>query len=181
MPFYFNFNFLGFELCVIFSLPLFQHRDSTHLAPWLLAPPVFHLSLWRLSTVALDRHRSPLSLLRVRIPGYPQPLTFSFRISWTLEMDFRTLLPIVVSEKLFFVTLTLPWNCGGVTYSWQFVYTSCVCKSVCLSVKECTYFDAVLWLLFALAQALLKLVSLGQWSKSFWPKKWFNMTLLKNY
>ena len=90
-----------------------------------------------------------------------------------------------------FAFFTPPRNRWGVIFSLQFVCVSvcvcvgvCVCVSVCpdflwtkLQPNGCTDLDAVFakWLLTALAQTLLKLVTLGQSSRSRWPKMYVKM------
>ena len=83
-----------------------------------------------------------------------------------------------------------PRNRGGVIFSLQFFCVSvclgvCVCVCVCLCVRHflwtklqpngCTDLDAVFvkWLLLALAQTLLNLVTLSQWSRSQWRNTHF--------
>ena len=78
------------------------------------------------------------------------------------------------------VLITPPRNRGGVIFSLQFVSVSvclCMCVSVCpdflwtkFQPNGCTDLDAVFakWLLTALALILLKLVILGQRSRSQW-------------
>ena len=76
---------------------------------------------------------------------------------------------------------------GGVTFSLQFV---CVCVCLCLSVRHflwtkfqpngCIDLDAVFakWLLTAMAQTLLNLVTLGQRSRSQWRNTHFFFIIL---
>ena len=86
---------------------------------------------------------------------------------------------------------TPPQNRGGVIFSLQFVCVCvCVCVSVCLFVYTCVRF--CLWtkfqsngctvfakgLLTALAQTLLKLVTLGQRSRSQWRNTHFFFIVL---
>ena len=92
-------------------------------------------------------------------------------------------------EREFYVhqIITPPRNRGGVIFSLQFV---CVCLSVSLFVRLClwtkfqpngwTDLDAVFakWLLTALARTLLKLVTLGQRSKSQWRNTYFFFIIL---
>ena len=72
---------------------------------------------------------------------------------------------------------TPPRNRGGVIFSLQFV---CVCPDFLwtkFKPNGCTDLDAVFakWLLTALARTLLKLVTLGQRSRSRWPKMYVKM------
>ena len=78
-----------------------------------------------------------------------------------------------------FLFFTPPRNRGGVIFSLQFV-----CVSVCpeflwtkFQPNECTDLDTVFtkWLLITLARTLLNLVTLGQRSRSRWPKMYVKM------
>ena len=90
--------------------------------------------------------------------------------------------------------ITPPRNRGGVIFSLQFIYV-CVCVCVCLCVCESvcpdflwtkfqpnlwTDLDAIFakWLLTALAQTLLKLVTFGQRSRSHWRDTHFFFLIL---
>ena len=81
---------------------------------------------------------------------------------------------------------TPPQNCGGVIFLLQFVCVL-VCVSVCVSdgflwtkfqLNGWTDLDAFFakWLVTALAQTLLKLVTLGPRIRSLWQKMYLKMT-----
>ena len=84
--------------------------------------------------------------------------------------------------------ITPPWNREWGIFSLQFICVS-ICLSVCLSVcpaeflwtkfqlNGCKDLDAVFakWLLITLAGTLLKLVTLGQRSRSLWQKMYLKL------
>ena len=85
---------------------------------------------------------------------------------------------IVNKEKSFFYTSRKSWR-GYISTSVCLSVCQCVC--VCLWTKfqsnECTNLNAVFakWLLTALAQTLLKLVTWGRRSSSLWLKMYLKM------
>ena len=96
-----------------------------------------------------------------------------------------------LSEPISQHIITPPRNRGGVIFSLQFVCV-CVCVSVCLCVclsvcpiflwtkfqpNGCTDLNVVFakWLFITLARTLLNLVTLGQRSRSRWPKMYVKM------
>ena len=87
---------------------------------------------------------------------------------------------LILAVILFlFCFFTPPRNRGGVIFSLQFVCV-CVCPEFLWTKFQpngCTDLDAVFakWLLTTLAQILLKLVTLGQMSRSRWPKMYVKM------